>query len=233
MKIIQCRIQAALACTSLLAASTLTFTASAAPAAAPATPPPAAPPSAAAATPAAPAATPAAPPQAAAPSAPSAGPITLPAGTLLIVRMVDSVSSQNAPGANFTTKLEIDLVENGVVAVKAGTMIYGKVQSSSQARRATGRSTLDIRLAQMTPHGRPIPIVTSGYAQAGEASLKKVAKGAAVGAIIGNNVGSGDGGAGAAWGAGATMLKPGETLTIPTGALLEFTLAQPVTIPAE
>ena len=76
---------------------------------------------------------------------------------MLLVRMMDSVSSQNAPGANFTTKLEYNLVANGVVVVPAGTIIYGKVQSSTQAGRALGRSTLDIRLAQMVARGQPHP----------------------------------------------------------------------------
>lgn len=154
--------------------------------------------------------------------------VTLPYGTMFLVRMMDSVSSRNAPGANFTTRLEYDLVVNGVVAVKGGTIIYGKVQSSSQAGRAVGRSTLDIRLAQMVVGGSPVPIATSGYQQAGQASIAKAAKGAAAGAAIGAI--AGDAGKGAAIGATAGALTRGQTLTIPPGALLEFTLAQPVTV---
>lgn len=171
-------------------------------------------------------AAPAAPAPVAAPSS-----VTIPYGTTLLVRMMDSVSSRNAPGANFTTRLEYDLVVNGVVAVPAGTVIYGKVQSSTQARRAFGKSTLDIRLAQMVPNGSPIPIATSGYAEAGEASIRKAARGAAVGAGIGAIVDGGNGaGKGAAIGATASLLKKGQTVTIPPGTLLEFTLTQPVTV---
>jgi hypothetical protein len=164
------------------------------------------------------------------PPAPVAGPVTLPAGTLLLVRMIDTVSSKSSAGANFTTKLEYDLVIDGVRAVKAGTIIYGKVQSATQARRAIGKSTLDIRLAQIVINGSPVPIVSSGYAEAGDASIKKVAKAAAVGAVIGNNTGDGDGGEGALIGAGVSMLKPGQTLTIAPGTLIEFTLSQGVTV---
>jgi hypothetical protein len=174
----------------------------------------------------------AAAPIAAAP-APAAAPatVTLPAGTMLLVRMMDSVSSKNAPGANFTTKLEYDLVVNGVKAVPAGTVIYGKVQSSTQARRAVGRSTLDIRLAQMVVGGSPVPVSSSPYKEAGEASIKKAARGAAAGAAIGAIADGGDGAAtGAAIGATASLLKKGQTVTIPPGALLEFTLSQPVTV---
>jgi hypothetical protein len=172
----------------------------------------------------------AAPAPAATPAPPAAAPssVTLPYGTMLLVKMMDSVSSRSAPGANFTTKLEYDLVVNGVVAVKAGTVFYGKVQQSSQAGRAVGRSTLDIRLAQMVPAGSPVPISTSGYAQAGAASIAKAAKGAAAGAAVGAI--AGDAGKGAAIGATASLLKRGQTVTIPPGTLLEFTLTQPVTL---
>lgn len=145
--------------------------------------------------------------------------------------MMDSVSSRNGPGANFTTKLEYNLVANGVVVAPAGTVIYGKVQSATQARRAFGRSTLDIRLAQMVVGGSPIPIATSGFQEAGEASIKKAARGAAAGAAIGAIADGGDGaGKGAAIGATASLLKKGQTVTIPPGTLLEFSLTQPVTV---
>jgi len=171
-------------------------------------------------------------PAAAAPAAAPApaAPVTVPAGTVLLVRMMDSVSSQNSAGATFSTKLEYDLAINNVVVARAGTVVYGKVQSATQARRGSGRSTLDIRLTQMSVNGTQVPIVSSSYAQAGESSGKKVAKAAAVGAIVGNNTGNGSSGDGAAIGAGVAMLKPGQTLTIAPGTLLEFSLSQPLTV---
>jgi hypothetical protein len=164
------------------------------------------------------------------PPAPVAQPqtVTLPAGTMLLVRMMDSVSSRNNAGASFTTKLEYDLAVGGTVAVKGGTTIYGRVQSSSQAGRALGRSTLDLRLVQMVIGGQPLPITTSGYQEAGQASIAKAAKGAAAGAAIGAI--AGDAGKGAAIGATAGALVRGQTITVTPGTLLEFTLTQPVTV---
>jgi Glycine-zipper domain len=167
---------------------------------------------------------------ASAPTLMAASPVTLPSGTTMLVRMMDTISSQNDAGASFTTKLEYNLVVNGVVAVPAGTAIYGKVQSSTQARRATGKSTLDIRLVQMVIGGSPVPITSSGFQQAGEASIKKAARGAAAGAAVGAI--GGDAGKGAAIGASASVLKKGQTITIPPNTLLEFTLTQPVTVNA-
>ena len=172
-------------------------------------------------------------PAAAAPApapAPVAAPssVTLPAGTMLLVRMMDSVSSRNQAGTPFTTKLEYDLGVGGLVAVKGGAVIYGRVASSSQAGRALGRSTLDLRLTQITIGGQPVPILTSGYKAAGQSSIAKAAKGAAAGAAIGAI--AGDAGKGAAIGATAGALTKGQTITIPPGVLLEFTLTQPVTL---
>ncbi len=168
------------------------------------------------------------PPSAPAPAAPS-NTVTLPAGTLLLVRMMDSISSKNRAGTPFTTKLEYDLGAGGGPAVRGGTVIYGKVQSSTQAGRAFGRSTLDLRLSQMVINGTAVPIVSSGYQQAGQASIAKAAKGAAAGATIGAI--AGDAGKGAAIGATAGALMRGQTITIPPGTLLEFYLSQPITVP--
>jgi hypothetical protein len=169
-------------------------------------------------------------PPASAPAVVSPATVTLPAGTTLLVRMMDTISSRNAAGANFSTKLEYDLGVNGVKAVPAGTTIYGKMKSSTQARRALGRSTLDIRLSQMVIDGSPVPISTSGFQEAGQASIAKAAKGAAFGAAVGGI--AGDAGKGAAIGATASLVKKGETITVPAGTLLEFTLTQPVSIQA-
>ena len=166
-----------------------------------------------------------------APAAPVATTVTIPAGTVLMVQMRDSVSSQSATGANFSTVLQHNLVVNGVVAVKAGTVVHGKVQSASQAKRARGQSTLDVRLAQMVVNGNPVPISTGSYIQQGENETRKTVAAAGVGAIIGNNAnGGGRSGEGAAWGVAAASLRPGETLTIPPGAIVEFALSAPVTV---
>jgi hypothetical protein len=165
-------------------------------------------------------------------AAPPAQPrkVALPAGTTLLVRMMSSVSSQNPPGTRFATKLEYNLEAGGLAAVKAGTTIHGEVKSSTRARRVAGRPSLDIRLTQMVINGKPVPIVTSGYAEAGERGVRDAARGAAGGAAIGAI--AGDAGTGAAIGATAGALRRGQDITIPPGAMLEFRLSAPVTLPA-
>jgi hypothetical protein len=65
----------------------------------------------------------------------------------------------------------------------------------------------------------------------GKSSTGKTAAGALVGAGVGAAVdSSGGAGKGAAIGAGVSMLKKGQTVTVPPGALLEFRLAQPLKV---
>jgi hypothetical protein len=76
-----------------------------------------------------------------------------------------------------------------------------------------------------------LPIMTTNFAEAGKSEGRKTARNAAAGAAVGAAVDD-DGGAGkgAAVGAGVSLIKKGDSVTIPPGALLEFKLTQPVTV---
>lgn len=208
----------------------LTFTGS--------TPAPAAPAAAPASAAPAVAATPAPPPAAAAAAAPAAAApaaapakVTVPAGTTLLVRLADPVSSKDPQGKRFTTTLESDLAVNGAVVAKAGTKVYGRIQAAEQAGRLRGRSVLDLRLTEIAVGPNLVPLVTSGYTRAGERSVNQAARGAAAGAAIGAIVEDDQGaGKGAAIGAVAGGLKRGETVSVNPGTLLEFKLQQPVIV---
>jgi hypothetical protein len=157
--------------------------------------------------------------------------ITVPAGTALLVRMVDPVSSKDPKGKRFTTTLETDLSVDGVVVARAGTKVYGRVEDSSQARRLVGQSKLDLRLSEIAIGPRLVPLVTGEYAEAGARSIRKTARGAAAGAAIGAIADGGDGAAtGAAIGAVASGVRRGESVAIHPSTLLEFRLEQPLTV---
>ena len=167
----------------------------------------------------------------AAPAAPAPTTVSVPAGTTLLVRMLDGASSNDSKGKRFTTTLESDLIVGGRMVAKAGTRIYGRVESAQKAGRYAGKSSLDIRLTELTVGGSFVPIVTGPYAQAGAGSMKKTARGAAAGAAIGAIADGGDGAAkGAAIGAVASGVKKGQPVVVSAGTLLEFTLQQPVTV---
>jgi hypothetical protein len=161
------------------------------------------------------------------------GSVTVPAGTVMLVRMVDGASSRDQSGKRFATVLETDLVVNGVMVAKAGTKVYGRVEKAVQAGRFAGKSVLDLKLRELTIGGTLVPIVTGSFAQAGAGSLGKTAKGAVAGTAIGAIVdGSHGAGKGAAIGAVASGLKKGDAIVVPPDMLLEFQLQQPLTINA-
>ncbi|MCW5555707.1 MAG: hypothetical protein KIS67_26555 [Verrucomicrobiae bacterium] len=163
-----------------------------------------------------------------APTPAATGSVVVPAGTMLLVRMVDGASSRDPMGKRFTTTLETDLVVNGVMVAKAGSRVYGRIAGSQQAGRYVGRSALDLRLSELTVGGVLVPIATGPYVEAGQGSLGKTTKTTAAGAAIGAI--AGDAGKGAAIGATASGLKRGQTVGVGPGELLQFTLQQPVTI---
>lgn len=168
---------------------------------------------------------------AAAPSAPAASTVSVPAGTTLLVRMMDGASSNDTKGKRFTTTLEGDLIINGQMVAKAGTKVYGRVENAERAGRYRGQSMLDLRLTELTVGGTFVPIMTGPYGQAGERSIRKTARGAAAGAAIGAIADGGDGAAkGAAIGAVASGIKKGQPIVVSPGTVLEFTLQQPLTV---
>ena len=77
---------------------------------------------------------------AAAPAAPS---VSAPAGTRLVIRMVDSVDSKrHKAGHKFRGQLEGAIVVGGVTVAPRGTLLYGVVTQSQQSGRAVGSSSL-------------------------------------------------------------------------------------------
>jgi hypothetical protein len=145
--------------------------------------------------------------------------------------MLDGASSNDSKGKRFTTTLEGDLVVGGQLVAKSGTRIYGRVENAEKAGRFAGKSSLDLRLTELSLGGAMVPITTGPFSQSGAGSLGKTARGAAAGAAIGAIADDGDGaGKGAAIGAVASGVKKGQAVVVAPGTLLEFQLQQPVTI---
>src|ERR1700758_79856 len=121
--------------------------------------------------------------------------VTVPAGTNLMVRMLDTVdSSKNQPGSRFTAVLETNLSVNGTNIVPAGNTVYGRLAVAEQAGRATGSSNLQLELTDIVVDGTAYPIYSSAYEVKGSSSSKRSAKrllgGAGLGAIIGGIAGN-------------------------------------------
>ena len=60
--------------------------------------------------------------------------VTVPAGTRILIRTIDSIdSSQQKAGYRFTASLETSLQADNVVVARRGTRVYGVLASASSA----------------------------------------------------------------------------------------------------
>ena len=154
---------------------------------------------------------------------------TIPAGTTLVVRLADTVSSNDPVGRRFSATLEYPLRVKGKTIAGTGARVYGRIDTSASAGRAFGRSALALSLTDIRINGTLEPIYTTSYQQEGASSGHKTATRMGAGALIGAAV-DGRSGArkGAAIGAASNLLSPGQAVAVPRGTLLDFRLAQPV-----
>ena len=167
--------------------------------------------------------------------------ITVPAGTRVLIRMVDAIdSTKQKTGYRFTATLETNLQAEDKVVAPRGTTVYGRLANASSAGKMSGSSQLTLELTDIVINGTAYPLLTSTYEIKGKGeggnTAKKVVGGAGLGALIGGLAGGGKGaGIGALAGAGAgtaiAASKKGEQLQIPSETLLEFRLEQPVALP--
>jgi hypothetical protein len=150
---------------------------------------------------------------------------------VLMVKMTNQVSSQDPAGRRFSAKLAANSTAGGVVVAPAGATVYGRVTKSSQAGRLVGRSQLELNLSEINIGGKMYPIMTTNFAEAGKSSFRKTARNAGMGALIGGAFGdSDDAKKGAAIGLGASVLRKGNSIVVPAGAMLEFRTTQPLTV---
>jgi hypothetical protein len=164
--------------------------------------------------------------------------VNVPAGTRLVVRMVDGISGGSSrAGTLFTARLQGNVVVGNTTVAPDGAMVFGRIINSSGASRVAGRSELSLELTDIQVNGTRFPILSNDYSVQGGNALggtaRRTAGGAGLGAVIGaigGNVGRGAA-IGAATGGGASLLMRGEQINIPSGTLLEFRLQQPASLP--
>ena len=87
---------------------------------------------------------------------------TIPAGTTLVVRTLDTIHSNDRVGRTFTAQLDQDVAVNGRAVLRAGTKVLGRIEAS-QANPRNSRP-LTLNLTGVSVNGRTIPIKTvSGF----------------------------------------------------------------------
>jgi hypothetical protein len=185
-----------------------------------------------------------APQPAAAPAPPPPPPepqkVTVPSGTPLAVRLVDTLDSATAQsGDTFHATLDSPVSVDGDVAIPAHYDVEGHIVTAQSSGKFAGRALLELQLDRIKVGDRWYNIQTDHFKQEtgsrGKNSAEKVGAGAAVGAILGGIFGGGKGaaigsvaGAGAGGGVQAAGKKP--DIKLSSERILTFTLQAPVTI---
>jgi hypothetical protein len=166
--------------------------------------------------------------------------MSLPAGTVLWVKLDSTISArQNAPGDTFVAHIPEDIrSSNGETLIPQGAVVTGRV---TDMRQAMGNEPMAVRLevtsiemggASQPLHGDIVEADVSG--KGGRVRATDVAIGAGAGALIGAILDGGKGALiGGAIGAGAGTLvslgRQGEMNELPRGTNLAIELRSPVT----
>jgi hypothetical protein len=169
-----------------------------------------------------------------APVSPTAAAREIPAGTPIVIRMIDSVDSEvNRVGQTFQASLDEAVVAAGRTLIPRGADVVVKLVDDKQAGKLTGSTELTLDLVSIKVDGREVDLQTQSVTQASESRTKDTAVksggGAALGAIIGAIAGGGRGAAigavtGAAAGGAVQVMTKGPKVKIPSETRLTFTL---------
>jgi len=163
----------------------------------------------------------------------------IPSGTVLSIRMVDSVDSErDSVGQTFKASLDEPVFDpGGRTLVPRGADVVVKLVDDVQSGKIEGRTVLTLDIVSLRVNGRDVNVDTTAITEQSSSrtarSGKVIGGTAALGAIIGAIAGGGKGaaiGAGAGAGAGtvAQVATKGQRVRIPSETRLTFTLQQPV-----
>jgi len=167
--------------------------------------------------------------------------LTIPAGTVVIMRINEPLSSDhNQIGDRFTGVLDQPIVVNGWVVARRGQTVMGQVKSVQKAGRVKGVSQLGVELTDLTlVDGQQAPVLTELWKASGGTShgadAATIVGGTGLGAAIGAAADWGRGvaigaGAGAVAGIGAVLLTRGRPTILEPESQLTFRLVDPVKV---
>jgi BON domain-containing protein len=174
------------------------------------------------------------------PPPPVAKTVTLPAGTVIPIRMTDTLDSASTQSNTpFHASLGGDLIVDGMVVARSGANVVGRVVTAKDATHFSGSSELSIELTRIDTVQGPVNVVSDAYTKQGNGRGKntavKTGGGAALGAIVGALAGGGKGAAigavaGGGVGAGVNGVTRGQQVQIPTETLVTFHLQSPISV---
>ena len=165
-------------------------------------------------------------------------PVTLPEGTVLTVRLNETISSKsNHAGDKFTAAIDEPVEVGGRVVVPKGSTVSGTVTDAKARGKLKGSATLRLVLDSITVKEKDYDIETAAVAQSMAGKGKRTAAlgggGAATGALVGALAGGAKGfGIGMAVGAGVGLaggaFTGNKNIVLPAETVLTFKLLKPV-----
>lgn len=167
--------------------------------------------------------------------------LTIPAGTVVVIRTNQFLSSdRDQVGDQFTGTLDQPIIVDGYVVAHRGQTVVGNVKSVQKAGRVKGTSQLGVELTELTlADGQQTPVLTELWRASGGTShgadAATIGGSTALGAIIGSAADWGRGaaigaGVGAAAGIGAVLLTRGRPTVVPPESELSFKLVDAVKV---
>jgi hypothetical protein len=174
------------------------------------------------------------------PPAPEFRNITVPPDTTIPIRITQTLDSATTQqGETFTGTVATDIILDGLVVIRQGTPVSGRVSAVQEAAHYKGSSLLTVELTSINRRGEKLAVTTEPYSVEGKGrgknTAEKVGGGAAVGAILGGILGGGKGAAigaaaGGGVGAGANTITRGEQVQIPSESLIRFRLTNTLSL---
>jgi hypothetical protein len=166
------------------------------------------------------------------------GSLQIPAGTEIVVRMIDGVNSEtDRVGYTFRASVDEPVVVDGKTIIPRDADVVVKLVEQRQSGKLTGSTALTLALQQVQIGGKMLDVYTESVTQTSASRGKKTAAvaggGAALGAIVGALAGGGKGAAvgavsGGALGTGYEVMTAGQKVKIPSETRLTFTLQSAV-----
>jgi hypothetical protein len=167
--------------------------------------------------------------------------VTIPAGTVLRVRLTRGFGSDISRVEDpVTATIARAIIVNGETVVPAGTAVSGYVSEAVRPGKVKGRGRVAVRFTRLEPAGRErYRISTRPWVAVAPATKKKdaltigipAAGGAAIGALVDGKKGAGIGAAiGGGAGTATVLSTRGKDVRMGRGAVLSVRLAAPVTI---